>query len=102
MTITKHIYSGNGFKNNIGYKVTDGETVIFIPALNNVAIYDEHYSDLIIETGDQLQNEAEFFLKNVFVGDAKNLIEALEYIKTCDKDFYDFKSSDEDYSDAQE
>ena len=95
--ITKHMYSGNGHINNIGYRVTDGNSTIFIPALNNTKTYGEHYNDLVIKEGLSLITEAESFLKNVYTAGASNIIDALKLNNEIQ-----VIEDEQDCSDAQE
>ena len=110
ITITKHIFSGDGFDNNIGYKIVDSKSGygFFLPTCNNFDEYqyDEHYNDKVIEEGSQLYKEALPFLKNdSFLEDCTSFEEALLKTINADKEFLNTQLSEkelESLSDAQE
>ena len=98
MTIQKIKYSGNGHNDNIAFLIGYPGGILTIPTFNNVGFYDECYSTLVIEEGDQLAQEAEKFLGNVFLDGAQTLEEAIEFELLCKKENQKLISSEEDLS----
>lgn len=110
MEITKHIFSGDGFDNNVGYKIKDNQSGygFFLPTCNNFNYYqyDEHYNDRVIEKGNHLNDEALSFIANdSYLSDCTSLEEAVTKIINANEEFLSIKLSDkelEGLSDAQE
>jgi len=110
IAITKHIFSGDGFDNNIGYKIVDNESGygFFLPTCNNFDEYqyDEHYNDRVIEEGIQLYDEALPFLKyDNFLEDCASFEDAILKTIAAGENFLTINLTKEELdglSDAQE